>query len=210
MYFIDRADAGRQLAQKLMHYKGQDTVICALPRGGVVVGVEVAKALGKPLDLVIPRKIGHPLNPEYAVCAVSERGQLVCNESEAARLDPVWLNKTVEAEKKEARRRRQVFMKGKKPKNLKGKTVIVIDDGVATGLTMHVAVEEVSQQKPARIIVAVPVISADTFIGLQSEVDEIVALRVEEEFMGAVGAYYVNFTQVKDDEVVSLINKLSK
>ena len=108
MRFRDRADAGKRLAQALKKYQNQDGVVYALPRGGVVLGAEVARALDMPLDLLIPRKIGHPLQPEYAICAVVENGEMVCNQREVARVDPQWFRQEVESERNEARRRMQL------------------------------------------------------------------------------------------------------
>jgi len=210
VHFLDRADAGKQLAEKLENYKGEDIVIYALPRGGVVLGYEVAKALGAPLGLVITRKIGHPHNPEYAVCAVTEDGALTCNESEKRTLDPKWLSLRVEEEKKEAKRRHDVYLKNQAPLDPKGKTAVIVDDGVATGLTLRAAIRDIKQKNPKEIIVAVPVAPGDVADELKKEVDEFVALDIPSFYLGAVGAYYENFTQVEDEEVIDLLEKLRK
>ena len=204
--FKDRADAGRQLAEKLASLKGEDAVVYALPRGGVVLGAEIARAISAPLDLVITRKIGHPHNHEYAVCAVSESGELLCNEYEQNTLDPSWLSREAEAEKQEALRRRKTYLGGKLSLSAEGKTAIVVDDGVATGLTIRLAIREIRKQKPARIIVAIPVVSQDIAQILKKEADEIVALEAGADFLGAVGAYYETFPQVSDEEVVTILN----
>jgi len=210
VHFLDRADAGRQLAEKLENYKGEDIIIYALPRGGVVLGYEVAKALGAPLGLVITRKIGHPHNPEYAVCAVTEDGALICSEDEKKNLDPAWLNSKVEEEKREAKRRRDVYLKNRAPLDPKGKTAVIVDDGVATGLTLRAAIRDIKQKNPKEIIVAVPVAPGDVADELKKEVDEFVALDIPNFYLGAVGAYYENFTQVEDEEVIDLLEKLRK
>jgi putative phosphoribosyl transferase len=205
MRFSDRTDAGRQLGRALGKYRGEAGVVFALPRGGVVLGVEVARALNMPLDLVIPRKIGHPLQPEYAICAVAESGELACNEREAARVDAAWLARAVDQEKREARRRRDLYCGKRVAPDLHGKTAVLVDDGIATGLTMEAAILDVRLRAPAKVVVAVPVAPADTAERLRAMVDDFVAVRVDEFYLGAVGAYYDAFAQVSDDEVIELM-----
>src|SRR6266550_4282235 len=160
MRFTNRIQAGQLLAQKLLPYR-DNAVVYALPRGGVEVAAEVARALQAPLELIISRKIGNHSNPEYAVCAVTETGPLICNEYERSNLDPTWLKQAERAERAEAKRRREVYMAGRKPISAKGKTAILVDDGVATGLTMRAAAAEVKAQQPKQLIIAAPVISRD-------------------------------------------------
>lgn len=205
MQFHDRREAGQQLGQALAKYRGRDGIVYPLPRGGVALGVEIARALAMPLDLVIPRKIGHPHNPEYAICAVTEHGTPICNEHEAARVDPEWLRQRVEAERHEARRRRERYLSGRAPLPAAGKIAIVVDDGIATGLTMRAAIQDVKQRRPGRLIVAIPVTPKDTAEYLAREVDEVVALDVPEFYLGAVGAYYDEFPQLTDDDVMRLL-----
>src|SRR3990172_8332012 len=200
MRFKDRADAGKRLAQALKKYQNQDGVVYALPRGGVVLGAEIARALGMPLDLIIPRKIGHPMSPEYAICAVVEEGEMVCNELEVARVDPQWFKRVVAAEREEAPPPRALYPKGPPRLRVGGKTAIVVDDGIATGLTMEAAIRDIKSKNPARVVVAVPVAPRDTAERLGREVDEIVALDIPEYYLGAVGAYYDDFPQVSDEE----------
>src|SRR3970040_1184740 len=157
MRFRDRADAGEQLAQALKKYQRQDGVVYALPRGGVVLGAIVARALRMPLDLLIPRKIGHPLQPEYAICAVVESGEMECNQREVARVDPQWFRQEGGSERNEARRRRELYLGGREPAPVEGKTAIIVDDGIATGLTMEVSIRDARQRRPAQLVVAVPV-----------------------------------------------------
>src|SRR3954463_14590295 len=152
--FRDRQKAGQQLAEALDKYKDEPTVIYALPRGGVVLGVEITQRLGAGLDLAIPRKIGHPRNPEYAVCAVTEDGFLVCNEDELARLSPDWFEVERQRQQTEATRRREVYLAGRPPVSAKGKTAIIVDDGIATGLTMQAAIQEVKSRGADKIVVA--------------------------------------------------------
>ncbi|WP_024325745.1 phosphoribosyltransferase [Thioalkalivibrio sp. AKL19] len=204
MRFRDRNEAGEQLAQALERYRGQPGVVYALPRGGVPLGVAVARHLGMPLDLLIPRKIGHPFHPEYAICAVPERGDRVCNPREAERVDPDWLERAEAHERAEARRRRQLYCTTPAP-DVNGKLAIIIDDGIATGLTMRAAIRDARQRKPRHLVVAIPVAPADTAAVLETEVDELVTLDIPEYYRGSVGAYYEDFEQTSDDEVISLL-----
>ena len=208
MRFENRVDAGKKLAAKLEKYKGEDVIVLALPRGGVVLGYEIAKSLGAPLDLVITRKIGHPDNPEYAICAVAEDGHTLCNEVERSNINDEWFDKVVVEEQEEAKRRRKLYLKGKR-KNIKGKTVIIVDDGIATGLTLGLAIKEVKHDDPKKIIVAVPVAPREAVDEISREVDEFVSLYVPQIYLGAVGAYYDSFEQVSDEEVVRLLDGLS-
>ena len=203
--FRDRTDAGRRLGEALKKYAGEDVIVYALPRGGVVLGVEVAAALHAPLDLVIPRKIGHPFQPEYAIAAVAESGALAANEYETRRVDPKWLDETIEAERREAQRRRRRYLSGRAMTPATGKTAIIVDDGIATGLTMRAAIGDVKNMKPARVVVAVPVAPLDTVDALRKDVDDVVTVFTDSFYLGAVGAYYDDFPQVSDEEVVALL-----
>jgi predicted phosphoribosyltransferase len=205
MRFANRSNAGQLLAKRLQRYRGQEAVVFALPRGGVVTGVEVARALGLPLDLAIPRKIGHPRQSEYAIAAVGEHGELALNEFEVSRVDPVWFRAAVDRERQEARRRRQTYLGGRASPPLAGKIAIVVDDGIATGLTMLAAIRDLKRAHPKRLVVAAPVAPADTVERLAREADEVMVLEGGEDFLGAVGAYYDEFSQVSDDEVVALM-----
>jgi len=208
MYFKDRTDAGRQLAQALEKYRGSPGVIFPLPRGGVTLGIEVARSLQMPIDLVIPRKIGHPSNPEYAICAVTEAGELVCNEWEKAHVDPDWLKRAVEEQRQVARSRRERYLEGKAPLPLEGKTAIIVDDGIATGLTMQAAILDVKSRHPAHIVVAIPVAPADSAANLARSVDDVVGLEISDYYLGAVGAYYRDFDQVSDNEVIAMLQSI--
>lgn len=203
--FKDRKDAGLQLAKELEQCRGTGAIVLALPRGGVVVGHEIAQLLGLPLDIVVTRKIGHPGNPEYAICAVDENGTLLCNESEKNLMNEKWLKDEIEKQITEAKRRTRVYRGDGVRKRIKGKTVIVTDDGVATGLTMRLAIKAIKAQNPKRIVVAVPVAPPEIARKLKSEVDELVVLSPPEEFAGAVGAHYQEFEQIDDDTVISLL-----
>ena len=154
------------------------------------------------------RKVGHPDNPEYAIAAVDEKGTAILNETETASVDPSWLKEEIRREKAEARRRSLVYRGGEKALTIKGKTVIIVDDGIATGLTMRLAVRSVKIQKPEKVIVAVPVAPSDSVQTLKEEgADEVVVLEPPEQFLGAVGAHYLRFEQVEDAGVIELMNR---
>ncbi|HWA32175.1 MAG TPA: phosphoribosyltransferase family protein, partial [Candidatus Paceibacterota bacterium] len=187
--FKDRTEAGKLLAKELLKYRGGETVVLALPRGGVVVGYEVARALHSPLDIVVTRKIGHPHNPEYAVCAVNKDGLLLCDEQAIKSIDYVWLNEEISSQKKEAERRILLYREGRRPEEISGKIAILVDDGIATGLTMRLAIRYVRTQKAKKIVVAVPVAPLDFGRSILNEgADEIITLIPPEDFMGAIGA----------------------
>src|SRR3989338_8478078 len=207
--FTDRHEAGRKLAEKLESYRGKNAVVLALPRGGVVPGYEVAKALSLPLDIIAARKIGHPISPEYAIGAVDENGTTILNEAETKALDQAWLAAEIDVQKKEAQRRSAIYRAGRAPVRLAGKTAIIVDDGIATGLTMQAAVRYAKAEK-ASVIVAVPVAPAESLQTLKQEgAGEVIVLEPPEEFAGSVGAHYVLFEQVGDEEVVRLLQAAS-
>ncbi|MEK7509130.1 MAG: phosphoribosyltransferase family protein [Patescibacteria group bacterium] len=202
--FRDRTEAGKLLARALEAYR-TSAVVLALPRGGVVLGYEVAHALGVPLDIVVSRKIGHPLHPEYAIGVVDERGERILNELEAAGVDQDWLAEESKRQQEEAARRVKLYRGGRPPAVLAGKVVILVDDGIATGLTMQLAVRSIRQQRPEKIVVAVPVAPSESLQMLAQEGAEVVVLEPPEDFAGAVGAHYERFEQVEDDEVIKLL-----
>jgi predicted phosphoribosyltransferase len=179
-------------------------VIYALPRGGVVLGVEVARTLRAPLDLIVVRKIGHPIQPEYAIGAVAEDGYVVTNPDVVGMFNQRWLDEAVAAELKEAQRRRALFLHGRAPVAVKDKIAIIVDDGLATGLSMRAAIHEIRGRNPKKIVVAVPVAAAETVEKLRPEIDDLVVLYIPERF-GAVGPFYQDFEQVRDDEVVAMM-----
>lgn len=208
--FKDRADAGKRLAEALRAYRGTEAIVYALPRGGVVLGRVVADELGLPLDLVIPRKIGHPHDPEYAVCAVTEDGALICNETERRTLDTAWLAGAVETERREAKRRQEVYLAGRPHRAPQGKIAIIVDDGIATGLTIRAALVSLRSSNPAKIVVAVPCSPPEVTRVLKKEADDVIVLTDEEPYLGAVGAYYGEFPQVTDEEVMTLLASSDK
>lgn len=207
MLFKDRSAAGQLLAERLNKFSGQgDVLLFALPRGGVIVGVEIAKKLNLPLDVVITRKIGAPYNPEYAIGALAETGEVIWNELERQAYRPVELEKMVAIEKQEAERRVQLYRQGKKLPDLKNKTVILIDDGVATGHSMRAAVRTIKKMGVSRLIVAVPHGASESLEQLRIEGAEVVALE-EPKFYGSVGQFYSFFPQTSDEEVLELLQR---
>lgn len=203
--FRDRVDAGQKLAARLEQYKNQDVVVYALPRGGVPVAKEIARELNCPLDLVIIRKIGHPGNPEYALGAITEDGRLVVDEEDLARVDPQWFEAEKNKQLQEAKRRRELYLKGQEPISATGKIAILVDDGIATGSTMLVAVKKIKQENPKKVVVAVAVSPKETARKFTGEADEFVAVTVPDIFWGAIGYYYDDFRQVSDEEVMNML-----
>lgn len=212
MPFADRDEAGKLLAQKLrLNYQNsaaQPVVVLGLPRGGVPLAVAVARALHAPLDLVITRKVGHPQQREYAIAAVSEGGALVENEREVARIDPFEFERWVELERSEASRRRQVFTPSRAPMPLDGATALLIDDGVATGLTMRAALRDALRRGAARCVVAVPVASEEAVAALMLDADAVITLEEPRTFLGAVGGHYRSFPQLSDSDVRAALEAL--
>ena len=206
--FIDRTDAGRRLGGRLGELRGRDVVVLGLPRGGVPVAAEVARALGAPLDVIIVRKLGVPSQPELAVGAVGEDGVLVVNERVARR---VHLSEAEFAEMarrgREEVQRRAWWLRADRPRQpLTGRIAVVVDDGIATGSTARAACRVVRAQGAARVVLATPVCAPQTARRLRGEVDEVVCLETPVWF-GAVGQFYVDFRQTSDDEVVELLRR---
>ena len=207
MIFEDRRNAGTQLAGSLEGYKGNpDVLLLALPRGGAVLGAEVSKALGIPFDVLVTRKIGAPYNPEYAIGALAETGETVWNESERVATDKEALDRIVEQQTKEAERRVKRYRPDRDLPDMQGKTVVLIDDGIATGLTMRAAVAAAKGRGAAKIVVAVPHGAAETLAYLRQEADEVIALDEPERY-GSVGQFYRDFPQVEDEEVLRLLEQ---
>ncbi|WP_366945384.1 phosphoribosyltransferase family protein [Hydrogenophaga sp.] len=203
--FRNRAQAGRALASELLQLGLQGrVVVLALPRGGVPVAAEIASALGAPLDLLLVRKIGAPFQPELAVAAVVDGSppELVVNEDAAGLpgVNDAWIQQQLPAALREIERRRGVYLAGRPPQPVEGATVIVVDDGVATGTTLRAALRALRRRRPARLIVAVPVGPRATMVGLSDEVDQVVCLLEPRPFR-AIGLHYLDFHQLTDDEV---------
>lgn len=204
MQFTDREVTGKLLAKMLKPYKDKDVVVYALPRGGVVPAYEIAKSLHAPLDLIITRKIGHPDNPEFAIAAISEKGEIVGNFTDLLKMNKYWLKTAIAKELKEAMRRRNLYSGQRNLMSPKGKIAILVDDGVATGLTMQAAIQQLKHYDPKKIVVAVPVIPESIATTLKTQVDEMVALIIapNNKFSGSISAYYLRFPQVSDKEVI--------
>jgi putative phosphoribosyl transferase len=213
MIFRDREDAGLRLARELLRFKASDPVVLALPRGGVPVAFEIARALGAPLDLVLVRKIGAPDQPELAVGAVvdGEKTEIVVNEEvvEALALSESWVRERAAREIEEIERRRRVYLGGRDRVPVAGRTALVVDDGIATGATMRAALRAVRRRQPGRLVLAVPVAPHETVESLRSEVDEVVCLSTPSPF-GAIGYFYGDFHQVDDDEVRRLLAEAAR
>lgn len=207
MIFKDRAEAGRKLAARLTRYaRREDVLVLALPRGGVPVAYEVAKALNAPLDLFLVRKLGVPGHEELAMGAIATGGLRVVNSGLISYLgitDEV-IDSIAALEQRELERREEAYRHGRQPPDVKDRVVILIDDGMATGSTMRAAAASLRLQKPARIVVAVPVSSRETCAELRSEVDQIVCSVTPKPFQG-VGLWYNNFSQISDEEVRELL-----
>lgn len=207
MLYLDRHDAGKKLAQALISYdRAPDTVIIALPRGGVVIGYEVACVLHLPLDIVCPRKIGAPYNEEFAIGAITETGEGILSKELVAELyiSEDYLQNKIAEETQKAKWRLDAYRKNRPPRQLNGKRVILIDDGLATGSTMRAAIKTVRKEGAKEIVIAIPVSPPETLASLKKEVDLIVCLATPEIFFG-VGQFYENFEQTTDEEVIELL-----
>ena len=205
--FRDRADAGLALAAGLTHLAGEDgLLVLALPRGGVPVAAEVARALGAPLDVFLARKLGVPSRPELAMGAVAAGGVRVLHQSviDALAIPPDVIDAVATREGGELSRREQAYRAGRPPPDIAGRTVVVVDDGLATGATMRAAVAALRAMRPRRLIVAVPVGARETWEGLAAEADELVCVLTPPDFH-AVGQWYDDFTQTTDDEIRALL-----
>jgi putative phosphoribosyl transferase len=206
--FADRDEAGCQLARHLIALRDQAPVVLALPRGGVPVAARIAEALNAPLDLMLVRKIGVPGHRELAVGAIagSDGQTMVTNPDVAAmaRLDAREIEQLADAERAELRRRQALYLKGQPPSNLAGKTVILVDDGIATGATAKAALLAIRRAGPKWIVLAVPVASAEAVAALRPLADDIICLATPRMFY-AVGAHYRNFPQVEDADVIDIL-----
>lgn len=209
MTFQDREDAGKQLAERLLQFKdNKDCVVVGLPRGGVVTGHEVSKKLNVPLDVLVPRKIGAPGNPEFAIGAIDEEGNGVFDERiiKSEQISQEYIDQEVEKEKKEAKRRLEIFRKGLPALTFEDKTIIIVDDGIATGSTMKAAIRSAKTKNAKRVVVAVPVLPNNAVKEFEEEADEFIYLHAP-RFFGAVGMFYQTFEQTTDEEASALLQK---
>ena len=210
MAFRDRSEAGRRLAEALSAYRGRDAVVLALPRGGVPVAAEVAAALQAPLDLILVRKIGVPTQPELAMGAVVDGATpiVVRNEDviEFAGITEDEFDAECAREFAEIERRRQRYIGERARAEIAGQTVIVVDDGVATGATTRAALQAIRNRKPKQLVLAVPVAPGETITKLRGEVDALICLETPALF-GAIGYFYRDFRQVSDQEVIAILKR---
>ncbi|HEY9108905.1 MAG TPA: phosphoribosyltransferase family protein [Roseateles sp.] len=206
--FANRADAGRWLARKLAPLALDRPVVVALPRGGVPVAAEVARTLGAPLDILLVRKIGAPAHPEVAVAALSDGPEphLEFDEDTLAQSGTSRDDVLARASQhlQEIERRRALYLQGRPPLDVKGRTVVLVDDGIATGTTVRAALRALHERKPRRVVLAVPVAPASELPALRELVDDLVCVHAP-EFFGAVSRFYDEFEQTSDDEVVALL-----
>lgn len=205
MRFENRKEAGLKLAEELLKYKDEDVVVLAVPRGGLPVGAMIAKTLNAPLDVALAKKIGHPYNPEYAIGAVSLKDR-VLNEGES--VPEAYIEEETTRIREELKRRYRKFHEGRARIDLRDKVVILVDDGMATGNTIRALTAVTRQEKPSKIVVALPVASPSALRKLerQKEVDEVVCLQSPRGFR-AVGQYYGHFYQVSDEEAVEWLKE---
>jgi putative phosphoribosyl transferase len=208
MKYEDRGDAGRRLADKLAHLKDAQPVVLGLPRGGVAVGFEIARALDAPLDIVLVRKIGVPWQPELALGAITDGDspEIFIDRDLATSLgiSVSYIREETARQLEEIERRRKSYCEGRPAVEIAGRTAIVVDDGIATGATMRVALQAARRRGPARLVLAVPVAPPDTLAALREETDEAVCLETPIG-LGAIGIYYRDFHQMSDAEVTDLL-----
>jgi predicted phosphoribosyltransferase len=208
--FKDRAEAGRLLAQKLQNFADKpDVLVLALPRGGVPVAAEIAHALGAPIDVFIVRKLGTPGQKELAMGAIATGGVRVLNDDviRLMRIREEEIAKVAAEEKREMEGRERLYRGARPAPDVKDQTVILVDDGLATGSTMHAAVAALRQQQPARIVVAIPVAPPRTLREFAGEADDILCVLAPDEPFGGVGRWYLDFSQTTDEQVRALLDR---
>jgi putative phosphoribosyl transferase len=206
--FKDRVEAGKRLAAALTEFKGKDTVVLGIPRGGVVVASEVAKRLEAPLDIVVTRKIEAPGEPEYALGAVTQEGDVIMDRQAAESLgaNKEYLDSQIRQKKEEVKDRLRTLRGDASYPRLEGKVVIIVDDGIATGSSVGAAVMSVKKRGPKKVVVATPVAPASTVEMLSEDGTRVVALETPEDFM-AIGEFYSDFDQVEDSEVRRILGR---
>ena len=206
MLFADRVDAGIRLVSALRNLVDENAIVLAIPRGGVVVGYEVSHRLGIPLDIIIPRKVGAPDNPELAIGAVTEDGTIILNKKliDYLRVSNNYLEEESSRQRLEIKRRLKLYRGDAPYPTLNDRCVIIVDDGVATGSTIMAALASLRKRKAKQVVIAVPVGPADTIRELEDKADRVVCLFIPEEFY-AIGQFYKNFDQTTDEEVIKLL-----
>lgn len=206
MTFKNRIDAGLQLSFKLKKYVMDNSIVLAVPRGGVPVAYTIACELNLPMQLVFTKKIGHPLNKEFAIGAASTTDYFILPQED---VPDAYVQQEVKRVQDKLKDMQQKFMGNEMASSLTGKTVILVDDGIATGNTMQATVKLIQKEKPERMVIAVPVTATEAYTRLAKEVDEFICLLIADEFYG-VGAFYDDFKQVTDDEVIACMNNLQQ
>jgi putative phosphoribosyl transferase len=201
MIFKNRHDAAQQLIIALSSLRDEDLVVMAIPRGGVPIASEIAEHFGWPLDLIFTKKIGHPANPELAIGSISLTNEIIDDRFSVA---PDWLKEEIKRVRSKLRTKYEILMKDRKPADVDGKKVLIVDDGIATGNTVAVAIEVMRQLHAKEIIVAVPVASVEAARCIKSKADKFICIHTPHNFM-AVGQYYSEFPQVSDEEVLALM-----
>ncbi|MGH2738977.1 MAG: phosphoribosyltransferase [Actinomycetota bacterium] len=208
--FVDRPEAGRRLAEALAHLDNEPVVVLAIPRGGVEIGAEVARRWSWPLDVVIPRKIGAPGNPELALGAIAPGVRVLSDELiRRLRVSAEYLEREIEEQEREIERRARAFRRGRPATDLHGRIAVVVDDGVATGSTAIASLRWARAQGAARVLLAVPVAPGEAIPMLEKEADEVACLEVPEPFY-AVGQWYERFAQTTDEEVIELLEAAAR
>ncbi|MGZ4056794.1 MAG: phosphoribosyltransferase [Bacteroidia bacterium] len=205
--FKDRYEAAMLLAKKLEKYKNKEGIILAVPRGGVPIGYVIAKELGFPLEIVLSKKIGHPRNPEYAIGSVTLHGAVVSDNVMDVSID--YIQKEADRILLNLKEKFKLYMGNRRPADLKNKTVIIVDDGIATGNTILATIDSIKKSNPDKIVVAVPVAPPATVRKLANVVDEVICLLTPTNFMG-VGEFYSNFSEVSDEEAIQFLEEVNK
>ena len=207
-YFADRIEAGKRLASALANFAGKNAIVLAIPRGGVVVGYEIAKALNLPLDVIIPHKIGAPDNPELAIGAMTEDGTIILDDNLITYIGVQrdYIKAESERQKHEIERRLKLYRQNEPYPSLKGLDVVIVDDGIATGSTMKAALASVKNRGASTVTVAVPVGPPSTIKELKKQADRVVCLYTPEYFQ-AIGQFYTDFNQTTDEEVIQLLKR---
>ena len=206
--FKDRADAGNQLAKKLMKYKGKkDAIILGIPRGGVEIGFQIAKILKLPLDVIVTKKIGCPGNEEYAIGAVGPGKEYILNDWQSSGAGEDYIEEETERLGKLIEERYRLYKRTKKFPQIKNKTIILVDDGIATGNTAKLSILILKKQKPKKIILAIPVAPKDSIKMMEKYADEVICLSTPTSFF-AIGQFYENFAQVSDKQVIKYLSRV--
>jgi predicted phosphoribosyltransferase len=203
--FKDRHDAAMQLAGRLEKFRGKNGIVLAVPRGGVPIGFVIAKELGLPLEIILSKKIGHPKNPEFAIGAVTLQGAVV--NDNVMDVDMDYIHRTADKILDDLKKKFKLYMGDHKPADLKNKTVIIVDDGVATGSTIKATIHAIRKNNPKEIIVAIPVSPPETARELSEIADEFICLHTPHDFYG-VGQFYDDFAQVSDEEVIQHLKEI--